>query len=113
MGKNESQKGPEVVELHDLKTQFDTAVNMALEQQNSEKMLKSALWRKLDVLKDGIKRLREKNIPYKEIARMIQEVTSKGGNELTVSEQTLRSYCQTVLELPKVYRSSKKNNSEV
>lgn len=87
---------PTEAALKEIVNKFDDAVDEALVQQERTTR-RSTLWRRLDVLKDGIKKLRDKDMPYKRIIEIIQEVTKEGGNELIVSEQTMRSYCQEVL----------------
>lgn len=118
MKKNQIHEGLKGGEAKDAKTQemitsFDAAVNDVLEQQKeNQKVLKSTLMRRLNVFKDGIKKLREREVPYKMIAEMIREITLQGGNELKVSEQTLRGYCQNVLGLPKKERGNKEVKPE-
>lgn len=87
-----------------LETDFNSTVDNMLARQQNTKRLKSVLWQKLDLLKDGIERLRKENVPYKNIVQIIGEVTERHGDRLSVSEQTLRHFCQEVLQLPKVYR---------
>lgn len=98
MGKNKTT-APESI-LDD----FNARVDQVLADTTNQKLLKSALWQKLEPLKEGITRLRKQNIPYKNIVAIIAEVTAAHGQELKVSEQTLREYCQKALGLPKVYR---------
>lgn len=89
-----------------LKTDFDSVVDDVLSQQENKKILKSALWQKLDELGEGIKRLRLQGVTYKSIVQIIGEVTERHGVRLKVSEQTLRQFCQDRLKLPKVTRKS-------
>lgn len=93
----------------DMVKDFDTVVDEVVANQKNKKMLKSVLWQKLYPLKDGIKRLREQEppLPYKNIIKIIADVTEKYEDRLQVSEQTLRQFCQEVLQLPKVYRKQK------
>ena len=118
MKKNQPAEGVKGVEAKDAKTQemltkFDAAVNDVLEQQKeNQKVLKSTLMRRLHVFKDGIKKLRKREVPYKMIAEMIRDITIAGGNELKVSEQTLRGYCQNILLLPKKERGNKNKQTE-
>lgn len=118
MKKNQVQEGLKSGEVKDVKAQelitnWEAAVDDVLEQQKANQtVLKSTLMRRLNILKDGIKKLREREVPYKMIAELIREITLQGGNELKVSEQTLRGYCQNVLGLPKKHRGNKKVETE-
>ncbi|MCL4432140.1 MAG: hypothetical protein M1300_07460 [Epsilonproteobacteria bacterium] len=95
-----------------LEQDFNSIVDQVLAKNQNKKMLKSALWQKLDSLKEGIKRLRQENVPYKNIVQIIGDVTERHGERLKVSEQTLRAFCQEALDLPKVYRKQVSKTDE-
>ena len=62
---------------------------------------------KLILIKDELLLLKDKNIPYPIMAKMIEENLG-----LKVSEQTLRQFCQSRLGFPKSTRGKSKEKSQ-
>lgn len=107
MKNNNNQQNTENTEMSaDLKNEFDSIVDTIIEEEKKSAS-KSLLKNKLILLKDGIIRMRNQKIPYKRIVEVIEQVTEKHGNKLKVSEQTLRSFCQNDLGLPKEKRTKR------
>jgi hypothetical protein len=66
------------------------------------KSRKETLSHKLMLIKEELLLLKDKNIPYPVMVKMIEENLG-----LKVSEQTLRQFCQTRLGFPKATRKRK------
>lgn len=76
--------------------EFNTAVDKFL-----NKKCMTATQMKLQKFSQGIMRMRENDVPYTVIIQTIAKVTKAAGEEWIVSQQSLRTYCQTFLGSPK------------
>ena len=75
---------------------FATLVSKVVNNEVVLKTNKETITDKLELVRDQLLRLKDKAIPYSTLSKLLEDELG-----LKVSEQTLRSYCQTKLGFPK------------
>lgn len=76
---------------------MEKLTNELLNPNDTKKLLKTALQKRLSKYQKSIKLLKENGASYNAIIEMIHIASAQAGSPLIVSTQAIRSYCQNIL----------------
>ena len=92
-----------------LKSKNDTLSDFIndIESGKTKIVKKNSIQHKLEIIRDGLLELKDKDYTYRMITLIIKE-----HYELTINEQTVRKYCQDVLGFKKKRKTKNKVNNK-
>jgi len=106
--KRDAVKLPSDQHINNNKNSLSELVQNIIDNPELFSTPKQTISSKLSLISDELKPLKDKGIPYRVLAKILEQSIG-----LKVGEQTLRTYCQTQLDFPKRSKKVKAKQNEV